>query len=79
MIRALALSSLFLLDFHHGESLRLEADLILHLIFLLYSKLVLPLLLLVLLLDHLGLLSLLFLLEQEGILNFLLFVVSLFR
>ena len=73
------LSSFFLLDFHHGKSLGLKTDLILHLIFLFHSKLVLSLLLLVLLLDHLGLLCLLFLLEQEGVLNFLLFVISLFR
>ena len=71
-------SALFLGDFHLGKALGLEANLILHLIFLPYSLVIHEFLLLVLVLNHLGLLSLLLLLKKQCILNLLLFFVPLF-
>ena len=71
------LPSSLLLDLHLREPLRLQTNLILHLILLLDSEIVLSLFLLVLLLDHLRLLSFFFLLQEKSILNLFLFVVPL--
>ena len=68
-----------LLNFHLGESLGLQANLILHLIFLLHAEEVLALALLVLLFDHFGLLRFFFFLQQEGVLNFLFLLIALLR
>lgn len=62
-----------------GESLALQANLILHLIFLPYSLVIHEFLLLVLVLNHLGLLGFLLLLEQQSVLHLLLLLVALLR
>ena len=71
------LSSSLLLDLHLGESLRLESNLILHLIFLFHSKIILSLFLLVLLLYHFSLFRFFLLLQQQSVLDFLFLVVPL--
>ena len=71
------LSSSLLLNLHLGESLRLESNLILHLIFLFYSKIILSLFLLVLLLYHFSLFRFFLLLQQQSVLDFLFLVVPL--
>jgi len=70
-------SSLFFLKFHLSKSLRLKANLVFHLVFLLYSEVVLSLLLLILLSYHFSLFCFFFFLQQKCILNFLLFIITL--
>ena len=78
-LRIHLLSPFLLFDLHLSKSLRLQADLVFHFVFLLDSEHILPLLLFILLLDHLGLLGLFLLLQEEGVLDLSLLVVSLLR
>ena len=71
------LASLLLFYFHLGESLRLQADLVLHFVFLFNSEIILSLLDFILLLNHFRLLGLLLLLEHKSILNFFLLIIPL--